>query len=455
MKKRYIISFVLTAALLCFSHHIWLGHKTEYHFEFSIFIIIAVLSYLLFLKLSSYLADFKNLKYQSRIEIIFLAMFFTLLFIPMSNINQAERSKFENRSLAKWKPLIKSSGVMNYNFGKDYEKWFNDRFGYRMNLISFNQLKEFDDDTIGSPKFFFIKKRNWLFAKDKILNGAPHFSKDSVEYTASLLTGLNVFCKVHGIKLYVLIVPYSSYIYSSELRQYKSVHEKYVKETNKNIELLRAKTDTKIINLYNILANASKGHEYVYFKVDHHWTDYGAFWGYQKLMREIKNDFPNIHILGESDFNISYSKFVRSEFDRKYYEGNTLSNYKIFLGKSINKILDTEYRYYDFKDSDNLLIKIKNEKQEEGRDYFYPKGNNLKFLEMGTSMNENLLQFTAPTFRNTKYFRLNSKTKPYKERFKIMKYYKKDILDFCPDIAVLCITPEHLEDLKDIFAEDK
>ena len=356
--------------LLQLSHHIWLGHKSEHHFSSLLFIIIAFLGYLLFLKLTSYLADFKNLKHQSRIDIIFLAVFFILLFIPMSDINQDEISQSENRFLAKWQPLITKEGNLNCNFGKDYEKWFNDRFGQRLNLIALNSIKLYTV-IIDNKSLLYIKNTNWLFHKGHILtNTHKHFERESVESTAAALNGLNDFCGRHNIKLYVLIVPFNSYVYSRETGSYKTGHEEYVKETNDNIELLKNKTNTKIINMYDVLANASLGKEYVYFKADHHWTEYGAYIGYRTLMSEIKKDFPDIYALSEEDYNISRSKLVRSGWDRKYYQGHTLKNAASFLNIFKNKILDTEYKYYDLKDSDNLRVEVTDEKLKKGRDYY-------------------------------------------------------------------------------------
>lgn len=88
----------------------------------------------------------KNIDKQSRIDIIFLTIFFTFLFIPMSKINQDEISSQENRMLAKWQPLINEDREINYNFGKDFNEWFNDRFYLRNNMLylyykNFNLIK--------------------------------------------------------------------------------------------------------------------------------------------------------------------------------------------------------------------------------------------------------------------------------------------------------------------------
>ena len=138
MKKRYFIALGLTLWVLYITHHGWMGYKNAPAFDPMLLIIISVLSYLAGLKITSYLADFKNLQHKSRIEIVFLAIFFIFLFIPMSKINQDAKSETENRYLAKYKPLITKEGQLNLSFGKDFENWFNDRFAMRKELNYLN-----------------------------------------------------------------------------------------------------------------------------------------------------------------------------------------------------------------------------------------------------------------------------------------------------------------------------
>lgn len=98
-------------------------------------IVITVLSFLLSYKLTSYLADFKTLNNASRMDIVFLFIFFILLFIPMSHIDtQSDTSEKENRTLAKYEPFIKDK-MINFDYGNDFEKWFNDRFAGRSSTI--------------------------------------------------------------------------------------------------------------------------------------------------------------------------------------------------------------------------------------------------------------------------------------------------------------------------------
>ena len=82
------------------------------------------------------------------IDLVFLLAFLILLFIPISKIDFSKISKQENRTLAKFKPLINSEHKLNRNFSKDFEAWFSDRFNKRDIFINTS---------------LFIKKINRLY----------------------------------------------------------------------------------------------------------------------------------------------------------------------------------------------------------------------------------------------------------------------------------------------------
>lgn len=100
-------------------------------FEFELFVIITVISFLVLWKIVNYISNFKTIKQASRLDIIFLTLFFIILFIPMSHISKKDISTQENRTLTKWSGLITPNGEINFEFGKNFNEWYNDRFNFR------------------------------------------------------------------------------------------------------------------------------------------------------------------------------------------------------------------------------------------------------------------------------------------------------------------------------------
>lgn len=454
MRKRFIIAAITTVIILVLSHHMWLGHKHHEHFDVMLFIIISYLVYLFSLKLTSYLADFKNIKQQSRVEIVFLCIFFAMLLIPTSNINQDKVSKAENRNLATWKALINKKGELNYTFGKDFEKWFNDRFAGRLELTNLHiKYMYYINKIANNNKGSLVKSSNFAFFRWHLPNENV-LPEKNIKSVAESLTKLDSYYKSQGIDLYVLIVPYNAYIYTQNTGYYNKQSKKYIKKINNNINELKTASTAKITYPYNELLEGSKT-EYTYFKTDHHWTDYGAFIGYRELFKHITQNHTNIKPLNENNFTITYSKQIRSDFNREFFEGWVLRRaFPGLTSREQAKILGQDYKYYTYIHDSDIHSEILNTEFYKGKASYNKNGQDYKVMMLGTSMNENLYPFIISTFKNVKYIRFNTEKLKEKDQFKIMKYYNKDILKYKPDIIIITLAPLNFINFNQFFAED-
>ena len=420
--------------------------RTAIKFDFKLFVIISILTYLLAYKLSNYIADFKTVKNKSRLDIIFLTIFFVFLFIPMSNINKDEISAQENRPLAKLQPFIYQDGEINYDFGKNFNEWFNDRFYLRQKFVNFrNSFTMFITNKCEKGIFDTDTKTmypNWSFG---------HIDIKTVKTNFSALYELDQFCKKHGIKLYILIVPQKADV---QITKYN-----FIKDTNKHedflnyISELQQVNNLKIIYPYNKMREAVSNGKLLYFKTEHHWTDDGAFIGYQELMKVISNDYPNIKILNANDFDYFYDKNVRGDFFRNFNFGQDCE--RMGISKSVcKKYHQYDYTYYKYKDFDNLKTTVINTEHHLGKLYDYDKGANYKVIQLGTSQNENLTEFIPFTFKHVKRLRNNNvQGIKAEEEFKLIKYYKDEILEYKPNIIIFCITYNNISELHKLFEE--
>lgn len=442
MKKRTIISIVLTCTCLFLTHKIWLD---ENHLNIYLIISISILSFLFFYKISNYLADFRNIKNKSLIEIIFLTAFFIALFIPMSHIDNNESSEQENRTLAKLKPFLTEQNTINYDFGKNFNDWFNDHFNFRTQMLKLNSFKK-----VSTNKDVEIKQDGFIEKKSGFMYYYRNFyrySAKEVQNNLNPLIELDKFCKKQNIKLYVLITPPKEEVYKPKSSIVKikdnKAFENYIQQLQKNSNL-------KIFYPVNKFKEGAKNN-YIYFKTDDHWTDDGAFIGYKTLMNEIKKDFPNVKTLTPNDFDYIENNLVRADWDRKFGYGRTATKLGIF---DLDKYHTTKYRYYRHKDFDNLKVKITNENLHREKDYFYEKGANYKVILLGTSQNENLTEFIPFTFKNVKRIRTNNvRGLTSTEWTKIMKYWQKDIVDYKPDILIFCLIYNNISNLPFIFKD--
>lgn len=442
MKKRQIIAAILTIGLLALSNKLWLIPQENAHsqVEIHILLIILICGYLLAYKITSYLADFKTFENKSRIEIFFLTLFFTILFIPMMHIDNRPHSIFDRRYLSP-KPHFFENNRLNYKFGTEFNNWFTDRFLTRKAVIkALNDVKSFISFSGYSTEYIQNKKFNFLYNKDETSGINIKREKDQLKY----IEQFDKFCKDHGIKLYTIIVPDKISVYSIPDINYKD-REFY--------EIINKEREEKKINIIfpsEELKREAKN-DYVYFKTDHHWTDSGAFVGYQEVMKLIKRDFPQVKVLTKDNFTYFTNRKVRSDFDRKFRKGHTCQVYNI--PKYVcNKYLKTDYIYFKHKDIEKLQTIVTDEPYHLEKKFYYPKGADLRVILLGTSMNENLTEMVPFTFKNVYRIRTNNiKNITPDEETKIMKYHKKDILDYKPDIIIFCIGVGNMYKTNDFF----
>ena len=334
IKRRSIIAGITTLGVLYLSFGFWSR-------QYELFIIISVLSYLLFYKLVDYLADFKTIKDKSRIDIIFLTIFFILLFVPMLKIDSSEISAQENRSLAKWKPLIKKHHKINYNFGKDFESWYNDRFFLR-NIITgiYSDYRyKLAYNYYENAKGFVNKRNNWISTKFTPVT-TKYTQKDKKLFVYNI-NKLKEFCNKHNIKFYIMIIPQKTDICVKELYPIIKDPQKY-RENKELVKYIKEKTGVEIIYPYDDLNQLQQKTHTAYFKTDHHWTDEGAYLGYLSLMKKVRQDFPGIKIGTTDDFHYIYDSRIKVLPNLGFFDGVTYNIMKLH-DKSV---FDTKYKYF-------------------------------------------------------------------------------------------------------------
>ena len=387
---------------------------------------------------------FKN---KDKADIIFLIVIFILLFIPMLRIDKNTYQESENRKLATYKSFIKKNYKINKKYSRDFENYITDRFFGRMQAVNLYSLIRFTFSD--RSKFGFIDKKTgfmYLENEDKM----PVLSQ--IKEGLDGISELNDFCKANKIKLYVLIVPQKSVIYySPKIHDIK--HDEINKEFEDYVEKVNTEGKYKIAYPDKEMLEAKK-YNYMFFKTDHHWTDDGAFIGYNSVMKYIKKDFPSVKVVKSNDFDYFENNFIRREFHRDFKVGRTyeMLGFPHCLRYLYHK---TPYRYYRHKNYLKLKRIYYYKLLNYSKKFEYPEGSDLRVLLIGTSNNENLTEILPYSFKSVEYIRTNNvKGMNDKDKYKYMKYYKRKILKYHPDIMILCVTYGNIAGLKDMFNEE-
>jgi len=368
-------------------------------------------------------------------DILFVILIIGILLLPMFFLNKNEISKFENRQLATLPAIKTKDNKINFNFGKDFEEYFKDRFFLRNQFIQFYcNVKYYLSITIYQyENKFYNKKTNLMIGK--IYNWIPSLNDKEKEATIANLSKLKTFCNNNNIKLYILIPPGRILANKSDYYPTLINDKSYIGITN-IANWIEETLDIKVIYPYKQLADGVKyGDEPLFFKTDTHWTDTGAYIAYLALMKEIKRNFPNVKITNLKDFRTIKLNLVRVCPVYGFFEGN----YYKAMHINDKKILDTEYTY--FRPAGKV---IEEHKTYSGKSYiknFYINEDNKSAPNIflyGDSTSLNLLpSFASSFYKTNSIFIWVNEDKELEENINI-KQFEDDIIKSGADILVIC-----------------
>lgn len=292
-------------------------------------------------------------KIQSITTVLTLLLFvsFSIIFLFL---NKKEFSENENRVLEK----VPSYSFSDLKSGKYIAKWENyitDHFPFR---DTFMGIKTSYQRLLGYQEMngVYIGKEETLFQK-----------YEEPKNTDKLITVLNDFDHNNNIPMYLMLVPTSGVIYPEKLPNHVDFNNQI-----KTLQYIYDNIDMTTVDVYNaLLEGKNKGD--MFYRLDHHWTTLGAYYGYLEYCQKIGID-PLIF----ADYN---KEVVTTEFNGTLY---SKANIYTFQPDSIeryrnnqelevnyvysNKVTDTLYedshlqtkdKYAMFLDGNHPLIQIK------------------------------------------------------------------------------------------------
>lgn len=363
------------------------------------------------------------------LNILFLIIICTLAIIPIIKINNESKSEIENRNLSLLCPLI-NNGKINVSFGINFNDWLNDRFFERILCLQVNTLiRAYINNKIENEQVLAGRDR-WYFRKENLvlLNNHNTFISNYYSKTMNNLLRLSKCCNDNDTDLYILVMPCNEEVYDDMLIGIKLGQIKYA--IAQTIEKLKMDTDVNIIYGCNTMDKAKK-EDFVCYKTDHHWTKFGAFRNYQKLMNEINKNNEGVIALDESDFIIKDKKFTDlvgfgSLFSMLNIPKWCWSYFYPMVGS---------YKTFSFKGEAYL--------KKEGNILFNYNGIDKCVLVFGDSMTTNIIDFFWDSFKKTILHREYGNIK--------MKNVERIIHNNKPDIAIMIIYYDNFYRIKNWY----
>lgn len=212
-------------------------------------------------------------KITSIVFIVILVAFFALVMIfPKDDLASVQ----ENRPLANM-PELTWENVFAGDFTSDYETYLTDNVGFRSKFVRLGTMIENARGVQIKTKGRIIDLANGarLVLNDGKIMEVYRYDPDA---TALYIDVMNSFSDKFSNRcdMYLMLAPTRIEFDKSE---YKALSDSE-KDT---IDLIYSSVNSfKTVNVYDKLKEHSD--EYIYFRTDHHWTQRGAYYGYQSIM---------------------------------------------------------------------------------------------------------------------------------------------------------------------------
>jgi len=337
---------------------------------------------------------------RSAFDIALSAVFIVFLVLPTAR-EHCYRSKrrssmhnIEKRALTP-KPDFKIAKI--FYFPGEFDRYYNDNFSFRRKLIRWhNRLKARylkisplrDNVVLGKEGWLFYTAENVL----KDYDGSLQFTEEELAKVKDNLLERRDWLRERGAAFYVLVAPNKHTIYSEYLPDYvKKVNGR--SRLDNLIEYLRTNSDIEIIDVRDELMR-EKSVRRLYYKLDTHWNQYGAFIAYQKLIKSVARDFPPVKPLLVSDFGMSSATFSAGDLSVMLAISDELDDESVALHLKGGKSAREAIHLYDEANSPSFPRGLT---REGGR-------KDLPSLVMfRDSFGEGLIQFLSENFRRSVY----------------------------------------------------
>ncbi|WEK54163.1 MAG: hypothetical protein P0Y55_16635 [Candidatus Cohnella colombiensis] len=212
----------------------------------------------------------------------------------------------ENRILVT-NPFLHLNDMSFRGFTGQFESFINDHFAFRDRLIRWNNDIKVKWLGMSSVDKVIIGKSGWLFYNGdgsiEDYQGLETFSDEQLQSIRDNLEERKQWLAAQGIEFYVAVAPNKNTIYPEYLPGYIRKGQN-ITRLDQLLAYLRSNSDIEVIDLRpTLLEHKSDGQ--LYRKNDTHWNELGAFYGYEKIIAEVRQDLPGIEPLSIHDFKVN------------------------------------------------------------------------------------------------------------------------------------------------------
>ncbi len=213
---------------------------------------------------------------REKITSIIFALLLGVFFLFVIILPKDERASVkENRPLAEM-PEVSFNNIFFGDFTTDYETYLTDNVGFRSYFVDFGSKFEklWGIEREESEKIITLASGGKLVLSNgkimEVFKANPHVRERYISI-------LNEYAKKLDSNMYIMIAPTQLEFDSSQYRNYADSQKETIDAIYSGLK------DYKTINVYDKLKESLD--YYVYFRTDHHWTQRGAYLGYEAISK--------------------------------------------------------------------------------------------------------------------------------------------------------------------------
>ena len=223
-------------------------------------------------------------------KIIYTALFFLLLFLPMALLPFFHNdASLEKRDLAEFPDYV-SEGKLNLQFSDQFESWVSDHLPLRAQLLTASNTVK-GELLHGQTSNVIVGKDGWLFfaSEGESYMGINAMTDDEIKAFAVTLSLLQEQVEENGGHFTFVPMPNKSSVYP----EYMPAHYRQADETNlTRIQTALSNYDVNYTDMLSVLTEHKD--EGVYHRRDSHWNYRGALLGYDAILSDISREHSDI-----------------------------------------------------------------------------------------------------------------------------------------------------------------
>lgn len=238
------------------------------------------------------------------VNIAFTVLFLLMLALPtvFINVKPNQVSDIDNRMLTEWMDLQGPDLASLTAFGKNVSKYYYDRFGFREEMITANQV-------LNDRIFGLLVHPTYVYGKDRYVYAgfgrATSVDRGFVDAYTDYIKQMQDYCRERGADFLYALNPSKSMLYPEYLPN--GVHYSFDYYHFLFQEAVRKGVNAVDLSVPLLSVKNEKGLPVFNQKYDaRHWNMHGAFYGVSAIMEKLSENNPTLSPLDESDFTLYY-----------------------------------------------------------------------------------------------------------------------------------------------------